>query len=101
MMDVLLMAGVFTVVFGVGYVLIGRVPPRLHSPLMSMTNAVSGVTIVAAALLFRSELAPVAAVLACGAVVMAVFNLVGGFAVTDRMLRLYRSARDADRAESR
>ena len=101
MMDILLMAGVFVIVFGAGYALIRKVPPMLHSPLMSMTNAVSGVTIIAALLLFRGELGPAAKVLACGAIAMAMFNVVGGFAVTDRMLRLFRSGRDTGCAKPR
>ena len=88
--QLLLMASVFVFSFVVGYFLISKVPPRLHTPLMSMTNAISGVTILGALLVFSVETGGVRAVLGLLAVVMAAFNLVGGFAVTDRMLRLFR-----------
>ena len=90
MFDVLLMLSVFAVSFLVGYFLILRIPPRLHTPLMSMTNAVSGVTILGAMLLFAEETGAVEKTLGLAAVTLAAFNLVGGFAITDRMLRLFR-----------
>ena len=67
-----------------------RIPPRLHTPLMSMTNAVSGVTILGAMLLFAKDIGAVEKTLGLAAVTLAAFNLVGGFAITDRMLRLFR-----------
>jgi len=90
MFDVLLMLVVFTISFSIGYLLIVRVPPRLHTPLMSMTNAISGVTMLGALLLFTADLSRAEQVLGMLALAMAVFNLVGGFAITDRMLRLFR-----------
>lgn len=90
MFDVLLLLLVFAISFVMGYVLILRIPPRLHTPLMSMTNAISGVTILGALLLFSVETTPLERLLGLVAVVMASFNLVGGFAVTDRMLKMFR-----------
>ena len=90
MFDVLLMLFVFVVSFLVGYVLILRIPARLHTPLMSMTNAISGVTILGALLLFAQDTSAVENTLGLAAVALAAFNLVGGFAITDRMLRLFR-----------
>ena len=90
MFDVLLMLFVFVVSFLVGYVLILRIPARLHTPLMSMTNAISGVTILGALVLFAEETGAVEKTLGLVAVTLAAFNLVGGFAITDRMLRLFR-----------
>jgi H+-translocating NAD(P) transhydrogenase subunit alpha len=90
MFDVVLMLFVFVVSFLVGYVLILRIPARLHTPLMSMTNAVSGVTILGAMLLFAKDIGAVEKTFGLAAVALAAFNLVGGFAVTDRMLRLFR-----------
>jgi NAD(P) transhydrogenase subunit alpha len=91
MLDLAIMLGVFAVSFGVGFLLISRVPPLLHTPLMSMTNAISAVTILGALLLFSKNLDPVLSVLGAVALVTAAFNLVGGFAITDRMLRLFRT----------
>ena len=75
---------------GVGYLLISRVPARLHTPLMSMTNAISAVTILGALLLYARAGDWPAWMVGVVAVGLAAFNVVGGFAVTDRMLRLLR-----------
>lgn len=89
MADLIWMASVFAASFVVGYLLISRVPPRLHTPLMSMTNAVSAVTILGGILLFAVEVTPVQRVLGALAIALAAFNVVGGFAITDRMLRMF------------
>ncbi len=89
MADLLLMASVFAASFVVGYLLISRVPPRLHTPLMSMTNAVSAVTILGGILLFAVETTVGQQVLGALAIALAAFNVVGGFAITDRMLRMF------------
>jgi len=88
--ELLLMASVFVFSFVAGYLLISKVPPRLHTPLMSMTNAISAVTILGALLLFSAETDAFQKVLGAAAVVAAAFNVVGGFAITDRMLRLFK-----------
>jgi len=88
--DVAIMLAVFAFSFCVGYVLILRVPQMLHSPLMSMTNAVSGVTLVGAVLLFTVSASPTAWVLGTLAVALATFNVVGGFSITDRMLSFFK-----------
>jgi len=90
MAHVLILLGVLVPSFIAGYVLISRVPPMLHTPLMSMTNALSAVTIVAALLVFAIEMTAVEKLLGAVAVATACFNLVGGFAITDRMLRLFK-----------
>jgi NAD(P) transhydrogenase subunit alpha len=89
MADLLLMASVFAASFVVGYLLISRVPPRLHTPLMSMTNAVSAVTILGGILLFAVETTLCQKLLGALAIALAAFNVVGGFAITDRMLRMF------------
>lgn len=85
---------ILLLVFGgslaLGYLLISRVPPLLHTPLMSMTNAISAVTILGALLLFARSDDRLAWTVGVVAVALAAFNVVGGFAVTDRMLRLLR-----------
>ncbi len=89
--DVLLMVAVFIFSFLVGYLLISKVPPRLHTPLMSMTNAISAVTILGALLLFAVETNAVQKGLGALAIVMATFNVIGGFAITNRMLKLFKT----------
>lgn len=90
MAHLVLMAGVFAVSFLIGYALISRVPPLLHTPLMSMTNAISAVTILGALLLFSLPLEGTEKLLGAAAIIAATFNVIGGFAITDRMLRLFK-----------
>jgi H+-translocating NAD(P) transhydrogenase subunit alpha len=87
--DLLLMVSVFVGAFVIGYFLVSRVPPRLHTPLMSMTNAISAVTILGGILLFTVELNVVQKVLGFLAIALAAFNVVGGFVITDRMLKMF------------
>lgn len=89
MLDLILLLAVFAATFLAGVFLIVRIPPRLHTPLMSMTNAVSGITVLGALLVFTDGIGPATMVLAAVAIVAGAFNLAGGFAVTDRMLRLF------------
>lgn len=91
MADLILMLFVFAFAFGVGYLLISRVPPLLHTPLMSMTNAVSAVTILGAILLFAVPSGFGYKTVGAIALATAAFNLVGGFVITDRMTRLFKS----------
>jgi NAD(P) transhydrogenase subunit alpha len=90
MTDLVLMLAVLAGSFGIGYLLISKVPPLLHTPLMSMTNAISAVTLLGAILLFSEKTDATSAILGITAVVAASFNVIGGFAITDRMLRLFR-----------
>lgn len=90
MSNLVLMIGVFLASFIVGYLLISRVPPLLHTPLMSMTNAISAVTILGAVILFSLPNNTPEKILGSLAIVTATFNVVGGFAITDRMLRLFK-----------
>ena len=93
MANLLLMVSVFVSAFIVGYLLISRVPSLLHTPLMSMTNAISAVTILGALILFSVPTSLVEKVLGALAIITATFNVVGGFAITDRMLRLFKEKR--------
>ncbi|MEE4113505.1 MAG: NAD(P) transhydrogenase subunit alpha [Desulfobacteraceae bacterium] len=90
MENLLLLTGVFLFYFLVAYFLISRVPTLLHTPLMSMTNAVSAVTLLGALILFSVPATAVESFLGGVAIVAAAFNVVGGFAITDRMLRLFK-----------
>ena len=78
----------------VGVEVIHRVPPMLHTPLMSGSNAISGITVVGAIVVAGRGDTRLAAILGFVAVVLAMINVVGGFLVTDRMLRMFR--RDPD-----
>jgi NAD(P) transhydrogenase subunit alpha len=73
----------------VGFEVITKVPPTLYTPLMSGTNAISGIVVIGAVLLAGSGHDRVTAVLGFLAVVLATVNVVGGFVVTDRMLRMF------------
>lgn len=83
---------VFVLAIFLGFELISKVPPTLHTPLMSGANAISGITIVGALILSNSEFnngdPGIAAWLAFLALVMATINVVGGFLVTNRMLEM-------------
>ncbi|MEA3362869.1 MAG: NAD(P) transhydrogenase subunit alpha [Thermodesulfobacteriota bacterium] len=90
MSNLLLMVVVFLGAFVIGYLLISRVPPLLHTPLMSMTNAISAITILAALILFSVPVTPVEKFLGSIAIITATFNVVGGFVISDRMLKLFK-----------
>lgn len=90
MNDLLIMLAVLIGSFAAGYALIRAVPVKLHTPLMSMTNAISAVTILGALLLFASETGLPGRLIGMAAVLTAAFNVVGGFVITDRMLRLFK-----------
>ena len=90
MANILLMVLVFLGAFFVGYALISRVPTLLHTPLMSMTNAISAVTILGALVLFSQPATVMEQLLGAVALLAAAFNVVGGFAITDKMLTLFK-----------
>ena len=90
MSELLLMLAVFVGSFFIAYFLISRVPPLLHTPLMSMTNAISAITILGALLLFAVETTAVEKLLGAVAITTAVFNVLGGFVITDRMLKMFK-----------
>lgn len=90
MIDLLVMLVVLTGSFGIGYLLIRKIPVMLHTPLMSMTNAISAITILGALLLFAVDAGLAGTLIAMVALLMAAFNVVGGFVITDRMLRLFK-----------
>jgi NAD(P) transhydrogenase subunit alpha len=84
---------VFILAGFVGYSIITRVPPLLHTPLMSATNAISAISIVGALVVAGSRYSLVASVLGFVAVACATINVVGGFIITDRMLRMFKSGK--------
>jgi NAD(P) transhydrogenase subunit alpha len=81
---------VFVLAGFVGLFTITRVPALLHTPLMSATNAISAISLVGSLILSGADAGPVATVLGTVAVAAATVNAVGGFVITDRMLRMFR-----------
>ncbi len=84
---------VFILAAFVGFEVITKVPPTLHTPLMSGSNAISGITIVAAIIVSGRAEGPLATTLGVVALVLATINVVGGFLVTDRMLEMFKKDR--------
>jgi len=81
---------VFVLAVFVGFEIITKVPPTLHTPLMSGSNAISGITLVGALLAAGADHGFLASALGFLAVIMATVNVVGGFLVTNRMLEMFR-----------
>ncbi|SRR5258705_13621658 len=81
---------VFVLAAFVGFMVITRVPPLLHTPLMSATNAISGISLVGSMVAAGANRGGVATALGFIAVVCATTNVVGGFLITDRMLKMFR-----------
>ena len=81
---------VFALAAFLGYQLISRVPPLLHTPLMSATNAISGISVVGALVIAGAHRTPLSTILGFAAVVLSTINVVGGFMITDRMLKMFR-----------
>ena len=84
---------VFVLAGFLGFELITKVPPTLHTPLMSGANAMSGITIVGALTLVTVATPSVSIFLGVAALILATINVVGGFLVTDRMLATFGSRR--------
>jgi len=82
---------VFVLAMFLGWELITKVPPNLHTPLMSGSNAISGVTLIGAIISAGAEHPTLATWLGVAAMIFATTNVVGGFLVTHRMLGMFRS----------
>ncbi|WP_425398762.1 NAD(P) transhydrogenase subunit alpha [Aeoliella sp.] len=83
---------IFVLAIFVGFEIITKVPPTLHTPLMSGSNAISGITLIGAILAMRADFAAawLAPTLGFVAIVLAMINVVGGFFVTHRMLAMFK-----------
>jgi NAD(P) transhydrogenase subunit alpha len=88
--ELLIPITVFVLATFIGFEVITKVPPTLHTPLMSGSNAISGITIIGAIIAAGRDNGVVAGVLGFLAVTLATVNVVGGFLVTDRMLRMFK-----------
>lgn len=81
---------IFVLAIFVGFEVITKVPPTLHTPLMSGSNAISGITLIGALLSAGTQHSTLTAVLGVIAVIFATINVVGGFLVTHRMLKMFQ-----------
>jgi H+-translocating NAD(P) transhydrogenase subunit alpha len=88
---------VFALAAFLGYQVISRVPPLLHTPLMSATNAISAISIVGALVTAGGAYNTTSTILGFIAVIAASINVVGGFMITDRMLRMFRKKPPAEK----
>jgi NAD(P) transhydrogenase subunit alpha len=89
---------IFVLAGFIGFEVIRRVSPLLHTPLMSLTNALDAIAVVGAIILVGEHKNSLSAVLGFIAVVAATSNIVGGFYITDRMLRMFKSSRPAPKS---
>lgn len=87
-----LMAGLYVFVLAgfLGYLVISRVPPLLHTPLMSATNAISGISLVGSLVAAGAHYNQTCTLLGFTAVTCSTINVVGGFLITDRMLKMFK-----------
>ena len=85
---------IFMLAAFLGYHLISRVPPLLHTPLMSATNAMSGISLIGSMVIAGAGYSPGSTMFGFIAVACSSTNVVGGFLITDRMLRMFRSEHD-------
>lgn len=85
---------IFVLACFIGFELISKVPPTLHTPLMSGANAISGITIVGALIVTGAEGGLTTQILGVIAITFATINVVGGFMVTDRMLEMFKKKGD-------
>ncbi len=88
--DLLTSLYVFMLAAFIGFVVIKRITPLLHTPLMSLTNALDAIAVVGAIILAGEHKNTLAAVLGTIAIVSATSNIVGGFLITDRMLKMFK-----------
>ncbi len=85
---------IFVLACFIGFELIAKVPPTLHTPLMSGANAISGITIVGALIVAGSVGEEIGKWIGFFAIILATINVVGGFMVTDRMLEMFKKKGD-------
>jgi NAD(P) transhydrogenase subunit alpha len=97
MPDIINSLFVFMLACFLGFEVIRRVSPLLHTPLMSLTNALDAIAVVGAIVLAGEHKSTLATVLGTLAVVAATSNIVGGFIITDRMLKMFKSSRPSQK----
>lgn len=89
-MDLVQLLFIFTLAAFLGYQLISKVPSQLHTPLMSGSNAISGITIVGAILALKLGQGDLDCWIGLAALILASINVIGGYVVTDRMLEMFK-----------
>ena len=95
MENIILLVFIFVIAAFLGKELISKVPSQLHTPLMSATNAISGITILGALVVCAtSTVGSLEMILSFIAVILAAINIVGGYSVTERMLAMFRKKED-------
>jgi H+-translocating NAD(P) transhydrogenase subunit alpha len=92
---------VFVLAAFLGYQVISRVPPLLHTPLMSATNAISGISLVGSIVTAGAKYSTVSTILGFVAVFCSTTNVVGGFVITDRMLKMFKRKPTSEKAEGK
>tara|TARA_B110000438_G_C15657542_1_gene582348 strand:- start:100 stop:381 length:282 start_codon:yes stop_codon:yes gene_type:complete len=93
-MEIILLLFTFVLAAFLGFELISKVPSQLHTPLMSGSNAISGITIVGALIASGQQDDAISKWLGLAALVLATINVVGGYYVTDRMLSMFKTKKD-------
>ena len=95
-MDLISLIIIFALSLFIGYEVITKVPPTLHTPLMSGSNAISGIVIVGAIIIASNANGLLSTILSVFAVILATINVVGGFMVTDRMLAIFKKSKSKE-----
>lgn len=95
MEDLIFNLFIFVLAAFVGFELITKVPPTLHTPLMSGANAISGITLIGALIIAGGSESLLAKMIGMAAIIFATINVVGGFMVTDRMLEMFKKKEDS------
>jgi len=93
-MEPVFLTFVFVLTIFLGFELISKVPSTLHTPLMSGSNAISGITLIGSLTSLRTDNMTLAIILGTLAVTFATINVVGGYAVTNRMLEMFKKKGD-------
>jgi NAD(P) transhydrogenase subunit alpha len=92
-LDMITSAYIFMLSGFIGFEVIRRVSPLLHTPLMSLTNALDAIAVVGAIILVGEAKSPLATIFGTVAIIAAASNVVGGFLITDRMLSMFKASR--------
>mgnify|MGYP006112708901 FL=1 len=95
-MELLPLIIIFALSLFIGYEVITKVPSTLHTPLMSGSNAISGIVIVGAIIIASNAEGILSIILSVVAIVLATINVIGGFMVTDRMLAMFKRSKNKD-----
>mgnify|MGYP001100374205 CR=1 FL=1 len=90
-MDLILLLFIFVLAAFLGFELIAKVPSQLHTPLMSGSNAISGITMVGAIIAVNNTSGELSSWIGFSALILATINVVGGYLVTDRMLAMFKA----------